>query len=845
MRSVFFYSYLLNALLISASGVFGQSSGPIADLSLQPPLIITDPLPRYDYDKLDFGMNMGLERTNNARIWSLWTAGGDNADAFMVLIASNDNGFTWSKPLLVIDAPDASPHQKRSVQNGTLWKDPAGRLWVFFDQSMNDFDGRAGIWYIICNNPDAEKPVWSKPVRIWHGTGKSKPIVLKNGKWMLPVSLLNRDIIDKKPGDYLDAYHELDSLRMAHVFVSTDQGLTWKRSGGIRFPHATYDEQHVIERKDGTLWMTARTKSGIYQSVSADEGATWTSPVKYMEHISSRHFIRRLASGNLLLVKHGQLTERTSTRSKLMAFLSDDEGLTWKGGLMLDERRGVSYPDGFQSPDGTIYISYDRNRETDGEILLVRFSEMDVLDGDVSGKKTPERTILSRPLGLDKLPAPSTQADSLTSQAALYNGLGLPGASPLANVNSASAVPTSAPNLNVNQGFAQTLIGITNTNAALQAPVLNTDPLPEYGYDRLDYGMNIGIERTNNGRIWACWVGGGDNEDAFFVLNYSDDNGEQWTQPKLVIDPHDPHAVDKRRSLVGCLWKSPNSDLWLFFDQGLTYFDGRSGVWYTVCRNPDADRPEWTTPARIWHGATLNKPVVLKNKTWLLPVSLWDRGKIKNDRYKMAYPELDSLRMAHVFKSVDEGKTWQRTGGVKFPNPQFDEHHIIELKDGRLWMTARTSKGIWQSFSNDGGITWSAPSKYMNHIGSRHFIRRLASGRLLMVRHGAPDETTRFRSKLMAWLSEDEGSTWKGGLMIDERRGVSYPDGFQAPDGSIYISYDRNRDTDGKILMARFTEADILAGRFVKKKSKSKILISAPTGLDKQPYPSGQIDKAN
>ena len=67
------------------------------------------------------------------------------------------------------------------------------------------------------------------------------------------------------------------------------------------------------------------------------------------------------------------------------------------------------------------------------------------------------------------------------------------------------------------------------------------------------------------------------------------------------------------------------------------------------------------------------------------------------------------------------------------------------------------------------------------------------------------------RSLLTAWLSDDDGKTWRGGLMLDERTGVSYPDGFQAPDGTIYISWDRNRSTDGEILMARFTEEDVLA----------------------------------
>lgn len=43
----------------------------------------------------------------------------------------------------------------------------------------------------------------------------------------------------------------------------------------------------------------------------------------------------------------------------------------------------------------------------------------------------------------------------------------------------------------------------------------------------------------------------------------------------------------------------------------------------------------------------------------------------------------------------------------------------------------------------------------------------------------------------------------------------SGPDGTQAPDGTLYVSYDRNRDTDGEILLARFTEDDVLAGRLV------------------------------
>ncbi len=45
----------------------------------------------------------------------------------------------------------------RSVLVGNLWTDPLGRLWLIFDQSMDMFDGRAGVWAAICENPDAER----------------------------------------------------------------------------------------------------------------------------------------------------------------------------------------------------------------------------------------------------------------------------------------------------------------------------------------------------------------------------------------------------------------------------------------------------------------------------------------------------------------------------------------------------------------------------------------------------------------------------------------------------------------------------------------------------------------
>lgn len=362
---------------------------------------------------------------------------------------------------------------------------------------------------------------------------------------------------------------------------------------------------------------------------------------------------------------------------------------------------------------------------------------------------------------------------------------------------------------------------------ALVPPKLNTQPLPEYDYDKLDYGMTIGIERTPGGRLWACWVAGGDSPKAFFVLATSDDEGETWSKPRLVVDAHSKDLPAERSVLVGNLWTDPLGRLWLIFDQSMDMFDGRAGVWVAVCDNPDAEMPKWSKPRRIWHGVTLNKPTVLSTGEWMLPISLDQRPGFR--KFKGCFQELDPLRGANVFVSIDNGETWTRRGCVQFPNPDWHEHTIVERKDGSLWMLARTAKGIMESTSNDHGKTWSKPSfPTIKHPAARFHIRRLASGRMLLIKHGKTIYSHEGRNLLTAWLSDDEGKSWRGGLMLDERKGISYPDGFQAPDGTIYISYDRNRSTDGEILLARFTEADILARKLVGPKSKLKMLISRP-----------------
>jgi hypothetical protein len=168
---------------------------------------------------------------------------------------------------------------------------------------------------------------------------------------------------------------------------------------------------------------------------------------------------------------------------------------------------------------------------------------------------------------------------------------------------------------------------------------------------------------------------------------------------------------------------------------------------------------------------------------------------------------------------------------------------IVELKDGRLWMLVRTFYGIGQSFSSDQGRTWTpGENSGLGGPNSRFFIRRLSSGNLILVNHAdtSPEmavklyidgKTWRNRSHLTAFISDDDGKTWKGGLLLDERAGVSYPDGAEDKEGVIRIIYDYERHKEGAICMASFREADVLSGKCVTPQAELKILVNKTGGI--------------
>jgi hypothetical protein len=258
------------------------------------------------------------------------------------------------------------------------------------------------------------------------------------------------------------------------------------------------------------------------------------------------------------------------------------------------------------------------------------------------------------------------------------------------------------------------------------------------------------------------------------------------------------------------------------YPQGLT--NDNSQMWVITTDNPDDEDPKWSEPRLIATDLNnFNEPIVLEDGTWLWPAGDW----------RFREPEHPSRPLL----STDGGQSFESGGALHVPpdKRQFDEYNVVQLRDGRLWLLNRTKANPYEAWSSDGGRTWAGlkPQETIKNPVARFYLARLHSNRLLLVKHGALDERIG-RTHLIAFVSDDDGKTWQGGLVLDERR-CSYPDGAQAEDGTIYVIYDHERHHACQILMARFTEKDILAGKLVSENSALKRVVNDAAGQPDKP----------
>ena len=140
-------------------------------------------------------------------------------------------------------------------------------------------------------------------------------------------------------------------------------------------------------------------------------------------------------------------------------------------------------------------------------------------------------------------------------------------------------------------------------------------------------------------------------------------------------------------------------------------------------------------------------------------------------RHSLPGEEFKSRGDAMCYLSDDGGKTWRRSETILEAPPAsksgLQEPGVIELKDGRLMMLARTDQGCqFRSYSEDGGMTWSpaAPSGIASPVSPATFERIPTTGDIVMLWNNHQNIAEGLKGKrtpFTAAISRDDGKTWE------------------------------------------------------------------------------------
>ncbi len=306
-----------------------------------------------------------------------------------VIWFSKDEGTSFSGPAVIHD----SPLDDRDVGLVALGGDDLLASWftldvsIFLDQMKReksaeafaeiertlkaytpDVVGKArGSWTMVSR--DGGKS-WDQPVRCPVSTPHG-PIRLKDGRLLYLGKQFHEDM-DRPFGQLA-------------VAVSQDMGQSWAEIATVSIPDGysidQFHEPHVLELKDGTLLGTIRYhypegeggNMDVFQTVSTDEGLSWSEPFNLRVQGSPPHLLRHSCAA--IVMSYGYRHPGYGQRARI----SYDEGKTWGEELVLrddGEDGDLGYPCSVELENGDIFTVYYQKygQDEQASILWTRWS---------------------------------------------------------------------------------------------------------------------------------------------------------------------------------------------------------------------------------------------------------------------------------------------------------------------------------------------------------------------------------------------------------------------------------------------------------------------------------------
>ncbi len=291
----------------------------------------------------------------------------------------------------------------------------------------------------------------------------------------------------------------------------------------------------------------------------------------------------------------------------------------------------------------------------------------------------------------------------------------------------------------------------------------------------------------------------------------SKDGGKTWSKPKTVANL----PPDSRNPAFG---QSRNGTLILAFAVTGPYDNGQftqKTQEYTIWFTRSFDNGEkWEKPRRmdispLQYGSPYGKIIQLEDGTLLLNIYAWC---LPSEGTNLP-PEKQGY-FSYIFPSRDEGESW---GAPILIARHFSETSLLSLGGKRILAIMRDegSSGLWQSFSEDGGKSWSKPQRVTEGPRLPGDAILLKSGRILLT----------YGRRLPPYgveclISHNGGRTWdkENGLLLEwgaKNGDCGYPSSAQLDDHTIVTLYYgvghlENPNLGEYAMCIRYKEEDIL-----------------------------------
>ena len=288
------------------------------------------------------------------------------------------------------------------------------------------------------------------------------------------------------------------------------------------------------------------------------------------------------------------------------------------------------------------------------------------------------------------------------------------------------------------------------------------------------------LVELKDGRLCLIYTrfgnGGTDFDPADLVMLTSSDEGETWSEPRLLVSGEE---ADLKNVMQASILRLPGDELLLFYLRK----NSRSSCHLFVRRSAD-EFMTLSDPVRVtllegYHCANNDRVIRLSTGRLIVPMALHTEldqdGKLVGSYQSSGAP--------FVYYSDDDGHTWQKDKTPIKPiaerklAPALQEPGAIELEDGRLWMWMRAWADYqYGCYSTDAGLSWSdpKPTSLASPLSPATIERIPWTGDLLCVwndhsgAHPYPKEKHRNkRTPLCVAISKDEGQTWTPSRAIE------------------------------------------------------------------------------